>query len=770
MNEKARTRREFLRGTLGATAAFSVVLLDPPDLLTADRPSVHSKAIQPPILHQEQRSDWLNVKDCGAKGNGQADDTEAIQSAYSRIGQPNQPKVVYFPPGTYRITKTLTVTGNLNGLAFIGHGRESIITWDGERGGSMYWSNGVHRSRYEGLTYDGRGKAGIGSEHRSMTAYETAVIYESCAFLDMDFGIAVTKKKSRSPSAEIWYHNCLFKNTGTGLYLGEFNDYDNWIHACVFIGNDIGVDSRRGHFNVWNSHFIDSRTVDVRQGQAVHPSSIRWSTSHGSARFFETGPGRHNYPFTLQDNWVEGWTAADGAVRLALRGPTLIMDNTFSNPPNTSPPILLANKRSINPWTEAQVVLSGNSPAKVEKLMDPGLFSRCTSIPTGSNQRILHTGTEWFYQNVLPPRGRVFDAKRDFGATGDRSTDDTAAIQKTIDAARQHGKGAVAYLPTGTYLITKTLEVTGADYTIESTGYASALEWKGTPQGPIIAVYNPYSVTIAHLSCKGPETATFIRQTGDEIASSVYYNNLHLMGPYTAITGLELFELSSSSVVRIGFLSGCLRVVDSGQATILGTIKLGRTVIEGYRLPKSGFMGLLYQNDVNRDFALSVKDNQDIVVGDFYSEQNQRYLLCEGGSRKGPGSVTIGGSKMESLIPEEQVVIRNYEGRICITTAGIQKGPSDQPFTFVQTGTRPVDFILMASAFLQNPLDPIFRLGRSCRFIGIENASFSNNQLQRAKSLPNEIPQGGLESAGKALDDFRRLGQVNNRVNYADKR
>jgi hypothetical protein len=49
------------------------------------------------------------------------------------------------------------------------------------------------------------------------------------------------------------------------------------------------------------------------------------------------------------------------------------------------------------------------------------------------------------------------DVKRDFGAVGDGKTDDTPAIQRALDALRQHDRGSVLYFPAGTYRITQTL-------------------------------------------------------------------------------------------------------------------------------------------------------------------------------------------------------------------------------------------------------------------------------------------------------------------------
>lgn len=52
-----------------------------------------------------------NVKDYGAKGDGVTDDSDAIIAALSqdRNFEPNTqtPAFVYFPPGTYKVTKVV---------------------------------------------------------------------------------------------------------------------------------------------------------------------------------------------------------------------------------------------------------------------------------------------------------------------------------------------------------------------------------------------------------------------------------------------------------------------------------------------------------------------------------------------------------------------------------------------------------------------------------------------------------------------------------------
>lgn len=64
---------------------------------------------------------------------------------------------------------------------------------------------------------------------------------------------------------------------------------------------------------------------------------------------------------------------------------------------------------------------------------------------------------------------------RDHGATGDGKTDDTAAVQKTIDAAVKAGGGRI-HFPAGRYRITKTLKIASSDrIDITGDGASSAL-------------------------------------------------------------------------------------------------------------------------------------------------------------------------------------------------------------------------------------------------------------------------------------------------------
>jgi hypothetical protein len=66
----------------------------------------------------------VNVRALGATGNGTTDDTTAVQAAITAVASTGG--LVYFPPGTYKLTAALTISGTFVTLA--GQGRSSILS------------------------------------------------------------------------------------------------------------------------------------------------------------------------------------------------------------------------------------------------------------------------------------------------------------------------------------------------------------------------------------------------------------------------------------------------------------------------------------------------------------------------------------------------------------------------------------------------------------------------------------------------------------------
>ncbi len=66
---------------------------------------------------------WYNVKEFGATGDGQTDDTDSIKKTVKAAGR----SVVYFPPGTYRVSSTITVTDkDYFGCSLVGANAQAV--------------------------------------------------------------------------------------------------------------------------------------------------------------------------------------------------------------------------------------------------------------------------------------------------------------------------------------------------------------------------------------------------------------------------------------------------------------------------------------------------------------------------------------------------------------------------------------------------------------------------------------------------------------------
>jgi Pectate lyase superfamily protein len=71
----------------------------------------------------------------------------------------------------------------------------------------------------------------------------------------------------------------------------------------------------------------------------------------------------------------------------------------------------------------------------------------------------------------------------DYGAKGDGSTDDTAAIQAAITAAQKNVYGGVVYFPIGRYVVSAPLVVTASDILILGTGALATMGGAGYDDG-----------------------------------------------------------------------------------------------------------------------------------------------------------------------------------------------------------------------------------------------------------------------------------------------
>ena len=179
-----------------------------------------------PILQWEQRSDWLNVLSFGAKGDGQSDDTLAIQSALNLFSNTvTQNTTLYFPAGTFLVTQTLVLNRTL-GVMLLGSGELTRLKWGGARGDNtsrLLHSDGNTRFHIEGFIFDGSGSCYVGMDHDSKNQYESRVVHQNLAFINfMEAGLRVGHAQFVA-SAEMTYINCVFAFNAAGVAFMQWN-------------------------------------------------------------------------------------------------------------------------------------------------------------------------------------------------------------------------------------------------------------------------------------------------------------------------------------------------------------------------------------------------------------------------------------------------------------------------------------------------------------------------------------------------------------------
>jgi len=431
----------------------------------------------------------------------------------------------------------------------------------------------------------------------------------------------------------------------------------------------------------------------------------------------------------------------------------LMFDCSFTGAPSANPPVRFARGGQ-------QAIISGNQPEAMNELIAASHGSSVTVIPPGKLGGVIREAGKRFLRSEASVPTKVFDAKQDFGATGDGKTDDTSAIQAAIDAAREQGQGAIAYIPSGYYILTRPLRITGGGYTFGGAGFLTRLVWRGPEDGTTIEVVDPQDVTLQYFAVGhhdlGPISAgADIRQTSTGGPSRITYDGVFAYGMYQKQPdrqGIVFDGLSPESVVHATHVQGNLRFRNSAQAKILIANSYEGTVsVEGEQNERDGFLGFMMRLTTIAAPTLHIRDNHSVVMSDFYVEQSDRHLLIEGKPGDPPGHVTIQGAKMHTFTQEPLAEIHDYTGRVLLGPNQFYVEPKEP--RIVASGNGPLELIL-AGHFLYD-VTPRFELSAGVHLTLMENQGLANAGLERPEAL---------QAAAAALDDLRRLGEVDEEI------
>ncbi|MEI7900048.1 MAG: LamG-like jellyroll fold domain-containing protein [bacterium] len=701
-----------------------------------------------PILNWPRvMSDWLSVEDYGANGSDENDDTAAFQAALNQMMWNAQnwtaKRALFIPAGTYYISATLTTDDGAGGIgtAIYGTGRTTILKWTGAAGGTMFNQGGWPYSWIEGITWDGQGVAAVGVDNRIAVAgqFPTGGRHQNEAFLNFtDSGIRSQGSPSGIMFSEMQYRNCLFVNCNAGILVASFNTYNHRIEQCEFRGCGYGVlQIYWANAYIQECHFENSTYYDVAEWADTVNVSIRRCTSKNSNAFC------FGKKLTVQDCVIDGWANTDHAVYFDTSSKAeQIFDTRFLNPPLGAQPPIKADDYSKVMMSNCRLDDSPTGLASGQNL--------CLVIPPGANGCTLVDADQRFLKDTWPMPTVVKDLVEDYGAAN--YGDATAAFETGVAEVKALGNGAWLYVPTGLFKLSRTIVLDGSNYVVSGSGQYS-MATVGAASG-----FSGAAFELRNAQNVGLQRMTFwdgldVRQTSVAGGTSkTCYDALFLELGGT----LRLENLPFGATAEIIRLTGNLQVTNSSRAKILGRFVQGPHLLVEGTSAKDGFMGFLSMNGVPQTRpTLEVRNNQDVVVSDFYFEQ----AFCEalkisGNDGEPAGRVTAGFARAHvwiDVVPDKiEVEVANYQGRVSLFDGSWDQdsyygGPNNGGGKLLQTGARPVWLTVWGQTSIPLLMDTT------------SNASvyYSHNGREN-----NILRMGGTAKIGEAMDDLAQLGRL----------
>ena len=350
----------------------------------------------------------LNVRDFGARGDGVADDSSAIQAAIDAATGTNDPAAgsrypsapLYLPTGTYRCTRTLRIR-SVQGFYLFGDGPEatvlraasevnldSLLEIDGA-------ANGIF-SRF-GLQTSATGSEYVDKMLFLRWSPAAARSTSNNNFQNVNIGggrfrtaFAIgTDDGTRQCDGSI-FQDCLVTGDVTqqwdladvnlcqnGWEIGDGthgNNIDHYLYGCSWASVRVGIRLNASNAFVYGSQPGGS-LVDVLITGSAHPTVIDGMRSEQSQKLLEHGGGAADSHVTLRNiNWnAVGMQASDTRwIRHNTSGALYLENVVCENEPTGLVPTISIDSAGGNPVSCMANCVASSSPVEQAFSLGPG--------------------------------------------------------------------------------------------------------------------------------------------------------------------------------------------------------------------------------------------------------------------------------------------------------------------------------------------------------------------------------------------------------------
>ncbi len=440
---------------------------------------------------------WKNAKtDYGAAGNGTTNDTTALQSGLNGLTSTNP--ILFLPCGTYKITSSLTLFGQLN-VGIVGEDPACVtILWAGSSGGTMFSFHNTTNSKVDRITWNGAGSAAIIIDHDwdgSTNYFPTLDEFADDVFENSTSTAFLCG--ATAGCSEVTILRDTFSNNNVGVTAYNQNALNVWVWYSTFVNNTKGITNAGGAFHVFESKFQNSSAEDIAYGN-LSAFTIRNNWSSGSAQFICCGDSNGSQIALVQGNTILNTTNSVSIEENDL-GPLVLIDNTILSHGGAAAPIV--KMRQGRPFNE---LFSMGNTFTISGSFCGGLLSLdgSPSICHSIGDAVVSSGsidtTPPTLPGTPPNLGRTIYEASPSGSGTTCSVGSPCSPQQAITKAAVGCTNNVAHIQPGTYSIATTITVPAScQVQVIGDGEVSALNGGGA--SPVLQLLGPSLATLRDL-------------------------------------------------------------------------------------------------------------------------------------------------------------------------------------------------------------------------------------------------------------------------------